>query len=370
MKEAIIERFTHENIGFDLRQAADYHSSLIRKRNNLEERTEEMARDLRSYESESLEDNIFSFYPYYIKQFEGEDRIFSSKISSAETLAISQIDDRERDGAVREGFKKIEDKIPYDGFFLWISLDGESGFKNINYRYHQIYLADIQNKEIQAAALKCDIDKAILAEWLTKVSNNKVKLGDFSAKSFVTTPFISEMGDSQSALRALEEVLMRHNTDKFYKNETIDDVILKIHSEKVRQERDVWKLSYELQQELRFNKNTPEKFENLLGNRLYNLFSSYKDRNGNVVLTGCAGGTMSINELFKDPRTAAEIPIFSTQFRMSTAGQITKSEDDYSFDHEGECVVCHKDPILLGPCDICVNCDAKMGGKASKKSYG
>ena len=37
-----------------------------------------------------------------------------------------------------------------------------------------------------------------------------------------------------------------------------------------------------------------------------------------------------------------------------------KSEETYSFDHEGQCVVCKQDPRMLGPCNICEECDHKM----------
>jgi hypothetical protein len=33
------------------------------------------------------------------------------------------------------------------------------------------------------------------------------------------------------------------------------------------------------------------------------------------------------------------------------------SEEHYSFDHDGQCVVCKMDPKKLGPCEICEDCD-------------
>ncbi|MEK7571500.1 MAG: hypothetical protein AAB553_04440 [Patescibacteria group bacterium] len=45
------------------------------------------------------------------------------------------------------------------------------------------------------------------------------------------------------------------------------------------------------------------------------------------------------------------------------------SSEEYSFDHEGTCVVCNSGPTAVGPCEICVPCDAKMGGQAAKKGY-
>jgi len=37
-----------------------------------------------------------------------------------------------------------------------------------------------------------------------------------------------------------------------------------------------------------------------------------------------------------------------------------REEENYSFDHEGQCVVCKQDPRMLGPCNICEECDHKM----------
>lgn len=45
---------------------------------------------------------------------------------------------------------------------------------------------------------------------------------------------------------------------------------------------------------------------------------------------------------------------------------LSNESEDYDFDHDGQCVVCKKDNTRLGPCDICVPCDAKLRGKAAK----
>lgn len=39
------------------------------------------------------------------------------------------------------------------------------------------------------------------------------------------------------------------------------------------------------------------------------------------------------------------------------------SSEDYSFDHEGICVVCDSGPKKLGPCDICESCDSSLRDK-------
>lgn len=76
---------------------------------------------------------------------------------------------------------------------------------------------------------------------------------------------------------------------------------------------------------------------------------------------GCAGGgSGNINSMGTIRKGIIDITPTKNKSEKETG------EDDYEFDHKGECVVCKKDPELLGPCDICVSCDASMGGKGAK----
>lgn len=78
-------------------------------------------------------------------------------------------------------------------------------------------------------------------------------------------------------------------------------------------------------------------------------------------LGGCAGGAQAGTFI-----TSLGAPRRADVLKGSSSA--AESEEDYEFDHTGECVACKKDPTLLGPCDICVDCDASMGGKAAKKA--
>lgn len=49
---------------------------------------------------------------------------------------------------------------------------------------------------------------------------------------------------------------------------------------------------------------------------------------------------------------------------MSELMGVDEREENYSFDHAGECIVCKKDPRLLGPCNICEECDHKIRQQA------
>lgn len=371
-KEAVLERITLENVGFDLKQAAAYHSDHLQRGINLKGQVKEMSRELRSYESESLEDNVFSFYPYYIRELDGERRIFSADISNPDFLAISQIDSAERDGAVVEGFERIEEKVAKiqdRGFFIWISTDGDSGLRGIKYRYHQVYIGEIDNNVIHSVAFKSDISPEILAEWLIKISNGEISLPDLSPHSFIRNPVVLEDQESGSrkALRELKEVLSKHGRDKFYKDISIDKVIMSMPDEKIRQELEIRQIAEEIMPRVDVKNLSIKNLISVIGNKLYGLYIKYKDRMGNVVLTGCAGGTKSINELFAQFPSFG-LPNLSTASRVLGGSSISEKSEDYNFDHQGECVVCHADPALLGPCDICVSCDKKMGGQAVKKA--
>ena len=68
-------------------------------------------------------------------------------------------------------------------------------------------------------------------------------------------------------------------------------------------------------------------------------------------LPGCAGGGSQTFSL--------------TSMGSSRKGEIGKGFENYEFDHEGTCVVCNSGPKMLGPCNICISCDANLGGKGA-----
>jgi len=68
-------------------------------------------------------------------------------------------------------------------------------------------------------------------------------------------------------------------------------------------------------------------------------------------LPGCAGG--------------GKVSIFSMGGSRK-AEATNSSSESYSFDLEGKCINCGDDPVKLGPCKICIPCDAEMGGEGVK----
>lgn len=69
---------------------------------------------------------------------------------------------------------------------------------------------------------------------------------------------------------------------------------------------------------------------------------------------GCAGGGSKEN---KNGNESGR----HNSMGSSRRGEIsTSSEENYSFDHDGICVVCDEGPKPVGPCEICESCDAKL----------
>lgn len=110
-------------------------------------------------------------------------------------------------------------------------------------------------------------------------------------------------------------------------------------------------------------------------------------RDWNVLLSSPDNKIMQIRDLRGIPRIVSEFGWMQPAKVMAGCGMsagfkiggensifsnsvgkfgLSNESEDYDFDHDGQCVVCKKGNKRLGPCDICVSCDAKMGGKAAK----
>lgn len=84
-----------------------------------------------------------------------------------------------------------------------------------------------------------------------------------------------------------------------------------------------------------------------------------EETGGTLFLYGCsARGEKNFNNKYSAYFQSVSGSIYSL-FDSMTRGFITPPSE-YSFDHEGICVVCHQGPKALGPCDICEECDKKL----------
>lgn len=339
MKE-VLRNITAENVGFGLLEEAKTTARfLARNPDSIDEVAEIAARNIKTYESETLEDNVASFYPYYINNFNGEKRLFRlPNTSREEDLASALIDPQERDGAVLSGFLRLEEQViavRQHGFFLWISPRGSAGtqgtFKNIYYPYHQIYMGERSGTHIQACALKSDIDESILAKWIESVSKGNVHLDTVDAKEFLNKPVVLQLGSQthgfEKALFILKEILATGGSDRFYKDVSIDMLPGIIRKQKTKQEQEVTAIKRNIEQRLLLSQDDSmeQRIERVIGEQLLMLYHRYQDENGRVQLKGCAGGSISINTLLGGkPQGTSDI--FSTEFRMREAVKLESSE--------------------------------------------
>lgn len=333
-KEIDLNRITAKNVGFDLGQEAENVSRALKiNPNHRREIIETTARQIRTYESETLEDNVVSFYPCFIHSFKGETKLFSSDSPREEFLIESQIDPLERDGIVSRGFKVLQDKMGEANgkrLFLWVSPKGSAGtrgiYKDINYGYHQVYLGSIDGQRTEAYALKSDIKEEILAQWVNQISHGEVDLKGDNPQDFLLNPVVTSSSQEDAllfALLKLKQALSQNQQTKFYKNIDIDNLPQMIRDKKIKQEADVERITRELEKS--FSSDGYLGFEEArraIGGQMYVLYDRYANERGEVKLTGCAGGSISINSLFEKRLEQPEVEnknIFSTEYRLKSS---------------------------------------------------
>ena len=300
-KEMGLDRITKEEVGFGLEEETknlvrDLGESPLHKREILEN----TARQIRTYESETLEDSVVSYYPCFVHSVNGKTKLSSSSSPNEKYFLESQIDPLERDGAVTVGFNLLQKKIGEtegDKFFLWVSTKGSAGtqgmFKDINYGYHQVYFGKIKDNKTEAYALKSDIDQQVLADWIKSLSNGSVSVCENSPGEFLQSPVVlptfSEEHILETAFYKLEELLERKGQKNFYKDIDIYSVPQLIREERAKQEVDVRKITRVLERNISTDKSLDyEEARRAIGGQIYVLYDKYADKHGEVELKGCA----------------------------------------------------------------------------------
>ncbi len=366
-KEMILNKMTARDVGFDLtRESVNFARQINDLPKFRKEIIEITARQIRTYESETLEDNVVSFYPCYIHNFGGKARLFSADTDNEKFLIQSSIDPLERDGSVLQGFEILQDKIDNDSeskFFLWISPRGSAGtqgiYKDINYGYHQIYMGEINGKDTRAYALKSDIREDLLAVWVNNLSDGSARITGTGYEDFLLNPVVKSSLPGahflETALFRLKLILEKSGQKKFYKDINIDDMpqlIRLIRNKSLQQENDMRRIAESLRQSISGDRYFGyEEARQAIGGQLYVLYGRYADEWGEVMLKGCAGGNMKLRNIVSGILRGFE-NIFSTQFRLD-------QKESYSFDTLGRCKRCGNERYL-GPCGICEPCDEEL----------
>ncbi len=333
MRETL-QHITAEKVGFNLAQEARVTARTMRESPTV---LEIAARNIRTYEAETLEDHVVSYFPYFRNSYNGENRLFRLNSKIEEDLVIKVIDPQERGGAVVEGFTKLEQDMSKisTGFFLWISPRGPAGsegvYKNISYRYHQVYIGEITKDTVDAYALKADIDEARLSEWVHLVSRGEKSPDPKNAESFIKSPVVLSCLDGENAitksLLTLRTILSVAGRNQFYKDTTVDEVFSLMKKQGMKQEEEVRQLRDRLSYELSgFHTGGEAHMGEVLGRHMIALYSRYQDERGNVPLKGCVGGSISINQLFGSRLTQESGGVFSSMYRVASVGAATISE--------------------------------------------
>jgi len=335
-KEMGLDRITKEEVGFGLEEETknlvrDLGESPLHKREILEN----TARQIRTYESETLEDSVVSYYPCFVHSVNGKTKLSSSSSPNEKYFLESQIDPLERDGAVTVGFNLLQKKIGEtegDKFFLWVSTKGSAGtqgmFKDINYGYHQVYFGKIKDNKTEAYALKSDIDQQVLADWIKSLSSGSVSVWENSPgeslQSPVVLPTFSEEHVLETAFYKLEELLEKKGQKNFYKSIDIYCVPQLIREERIKQQRDVRRIAGVLERSMSTDRDLGyEEARRAIGGQIYVLYDKYADEHGEVKLTGCAGGSITINNFLSRSNSlglSALNNVFSTEFRLKSIG--------------------------------------------------
>ncbi|MFH1832892.1 MAG: hypothetical protein ABH816_01845 [Candidatus Levyibacteriota bacterium] len=379
-KEVFFDRITAKNVGFDLPQEAVNVSRALTKFPFLrKEIIKTTARQIRTYESETLKDSVVSYYPCFLHSVGGKTKLFSSDIPHEQFLMESQIDSIERDGAPLNGFRKLQEELGrFSGkrLFLWISPKGSAGnkgiYKKINYGYHQIYIGTAEDRKTQAYALKSDIDERVLASWINQVSNGKTSIKGEDSLEFlfnpVVVPFFSSTYSSDEmiafALVRLKNILAKSKQSAFYKDVEVENLPDSMIDTKIEQERDVERIARELDIQLSMDKWLGyEEARRAIGGQMYVLYESYANKKGEFELKGCSGGTKTTKNLFENEIDLLIENIFSTAFRIKNS----TTDEEYKFDKIDDCVKCGAKNVAVGPCKICQPCDKALRAKSAAK---
>lgn len=336
MGREIYSQITAENVGFDLHQEAAGIAKLLNRKSSVDMLSEIAARNIRTYEAETLRDDVVSYFPYYRGYFNGERRLFRVSSDKEEDLAIATIDPAERGGAVMEGFGELENKIGMidnRGFFVWISPRGSAGtegvYKDINYGYHQVYIGEVTKDRTDAYALKSDVDEEALAAWVTTLSSGKIDFKDHQPETFLHNGLAletsGEMPVIERALFILKDILEKRGNMRFYKETDINALPSLIQKQRHLQEQEVLIIQKSLGTEFfRRNALSVMDVKEVIGKQLYMLYERYQDSSGRIQLKGCAGGSVTINQLLGKNGILID-DIFSTKFRLNGVSELNSN---------------------------------------------
>ncbi|MCL5970182.1 MAG: hypothetical protein M1450_01615 [Patescibacteria group bacterium] len=372
-KEIFSGEISRANVGYGSSEEAIGLSSKVNKHPEIREKFFEIAaRNIRTYESETLEDNVVSYYPCFVHTVNGRTKLFSAEIPHEEFLIESQIDFLERDGSVKKGFNLLQEKIgqtPGRKFFLWISPRGSAGtkgiYKDINYGYHQIYLGQIDGRKVESYALKSNVNETLLADWINQLTKGEAGITGQNSDEFLFNPVVTSLPAGfdgiELSLLWLKQILEEKGAGNIYKSVPIKGLADRIRQEKTKQEKDTHRIAERLGRSMAYDRYLGvEEARRAVERELYVLYDKYANERGEVTLKGCKGGNITIRSRYG---FEAELPtmenilnIFSSKFRIDTNGEQVKFEcPNCGYEKKGEL-----------KSDTCPQCKITAGEWAAK----
>lgn len=229
-------------------------------------------------------------------------------------------------------------------------------------RYNMIYIYEKQTSDfIRATAIRDNInsldDLSVLANYLSGVG----KWQDATHLDFVAKPFVTQLGFEE----AVSEVGVT-------KKDILPDWVVEmsagvvwamldeLNSGRIGKVKEIFD-AFQIAVKTRFERGKGrmeavwiEPLQMVEDERLWIMAQrSFLEVGGRELMS--AAGSCGIADVGLKNDGWRDNNILS-----SLMGIDEKKEESYSFDHEGQCVVCKLDPKRLGPCQICEDCDHKI----------
>lgn len=334
------------------------------------QRIQELNQQIESHENHVRNDQAVSVLYTYWMDYDGE--IYTSSEKKEINNVKNQIDFRERNGLFYEGLllaaglaqknqnqlvllyspagKKLFDDTPVD------PMDpNELEVLKTPYDLGQLYFLYYDGNKLNNVAVSIDHDGNPWLQELFPILNkiNSINNEELKIQSFLTN--LQLVGHLESFFNRTwsHNHLIFENVKgrKFFLDEVLQTMRV-VFAEKTKSEI---KLDSKTIQALQKDEITPDDVI-----RAY-LLPMYHDMRANNISFmrfggGCAGTGTGTSELEEILGISSSISSFSSEFRQMRQNSGKNSEKKWTY-HEGECNLCHKKPAMVGPCNICKDCE-------------
>ncbi len=364
---ALTEKNTLKQFGISLQE--NKRLSLLTP----QERYKEFRQNLEAYANEVLEDQPVSNLYHYWPNHQG--KLFTDPSLKSIFNLDTQFDPNERDDLPRIGFSHVAQLAlaSPDNVVLWYSPKGPASFdqdpqnpySQIIYDYGQLYIQYFDGEKINAVAIKITNEEA-LRQFSSKIyeANNNSDLRKRISNCLLNPIRLSESIDDFLARDWVECDVYRDKKKggKHFLSEVIKEIKttfagLKRTKIKIPDETMADIVAHEITEKSIFDAylQTIHHHQQKYGLSHIGLSGSC---GGSTVTTSEIENLLGIRQLFNDNFFKNSMIIHSSSYRLLTqGGESSGGKWEY---HNGRCRVCDKEPVLVGPCSICVDCEKKF----------